>query len=48
VRWWGWGDDAHAISLPDAAAAMLRSELSLDGSERGELVRLAEDWTAAP
>ena len=48
MRWWGWGEDADAISLPDAAAAMLRSELSLDGSERGERVTLERVKLPAP
>ena len=40
MRWWGWGEDAGAIALPDAAGAMLRTELGLDGSERGQRVTL--------
>ncbi len=42
MSWWGWGEDAGAITLPDAAASMLRAELGLDGSESGERVELEE------
>jgi alkyldihydroxyacetonephosphate synthase len=42
VRWWGWGEDADAIELPPAAAALLRDELGLRGDERGARVGLAE------
>ena len=27
MRWWGWGDDEGAITLPDPALALLREEL---------------------
>jgi alkyldihydroxyacetonephosphate synthase len=42
MRWWGWGRDEDAIELPAAAGDLLRSELGLDGSERGERVELDE------
>jgi alkyldihydroxyacetonephosphate synthase len=31
MRWWGWGEDARAIHLPEPAAAMLESELGGPG-----------------
>ena len=31
MRWWGWGEDPHAISLPEPAEGLLRSELGVDG-----------------
>ena len=42
MRWWGWGEDAHAVRLPEGVLARLRSELGMDGSERGERVALEE------
>ena len=27
MRWWGWGEDAHAGALPSAALALLRGRL---------------------
>ena len=35
MRWWGWGEDSGAISLPEPALALLREELGLDGSQAG-------------
>ena len=40
MRWWGWGLDEHAIRLPEPAVELLRTELGMDGSERGERVAL--------
>jgi alkyldihydroxyacetonephosphate synthase len=34
MRWWGWGEDAGAISLPEAAAGLLRSELGIEERRR--------------
>ena len=34
MRWWGWGEDEGAISLPPAAEALLREELEIEGGER--------------
>ena len=34
MRWWGWGDDEGAISLPPAAEALLRDELGIEGGVR--------------
>ncbi|MFN2617356.1 MAG: FAD-binding oxidoreductase [Thermoleophilaceae bacterium] len=31
MRWWGWGDDERAPSLPAAALQLLRDELGADG-----------------
>jgi alkyldihydroxyacetonephosphate synthase len=42
MRWWGWGRDEDAIELPAAAAELLRGELGLDGSERGQRVDLEQ------
>jgi alkyldihydroxyacetonephosphate synthase len=42
LRWWGWGEDDGATALPEAAAALLRSELGLDGSESSPRVPLEE------
>ena len=42
MRWWGWGRDEDAIELPAAAAELLRGELGLDGSERGDRVELEQ------
>ncbi len=42
MRWWGWGQDGHQISLPEPAAALLRDELGADLSVRHEHVALEE------
>ena len=42
MRWWGWGEDAGAVTLPDAASHLLRDELDLSGEERGARVELAD------
>lgn len=34
-RWWGWGEDAAAGSLPIAALPLLRAELQVEGAVRG-------------
>jgi alkyldihydroxyacetonephosphate synthase len=34
-RWWGWGTDDHAGSLPDTALPLLRDELGVDATARG-------------
>ena len=41
MRWWGWGEDAHAGGLPEAAEAFLAEELEL-GPQRGGRVSLEE------
>ena len=35
MRWWGWGEDSGAITLPEPALALLRDELGMDGSAAG-------------
>lgn len=30
MRWWGWGEDGHDVTLPEHALAALRSELGID------------------
>ncbi len=32
MRWWGWGEDSGAVGLPDAALAVLGSELGVDAA----------------
>jgi hypothetical protein len=40
MRWWGWGEDGHQVSLPEPAVALLRDELGADLSARNEPVAL--------
>ena len=40
MRWWGWGEDGHAVALPPAASALLRDELGTDPDERRPHVTL--------
>jgi alkyldihydroxyacetonephosphate synthase len=42
MRWWGWGEDGHAVSLPPAAETLLREELGEDPAARRPPVALAE------
>ena len=42
MRWWGWGEDEGAITLPEPALTLLRDELGMDGSEAGTRVALDE------
>jgi alkyldihydroxyacetonephosphate synthase len=42
MRWWGWGDDAHAAPLPEHALALLRGELGLDPGAGSPPVALEE------
>jgi alkyldihydroxyacetonephosphate synthase len=42
MRWWGWGEDGHQVSLPEPALALLRDELGADLSARHEPVALEE------
>ena len=42
MRWWGWGEDGHQVSLPEPAQALLRDELGADLSVRHEPVPLEE------
>ena len=34
MRWWGWGEDGHAVPLPPAAEELLGAELEADPSVR--------------
>jgi alkyldihydroxyacetonephosphate synthase len=40
MRWWGWGEDGHAVSLPPAAEALLREGLDVDPAARRPPVAL--------
>ena len=42
MRWWGWGEDEHAIALPPAALALLGEEL---GATLGECRPSRWSWT---
>jgi alkyldihydroxyacetonephosphate synthase len=42
MRWWGWGEDGHQVSLPEPAQVLLRDELGADLSVRHEPVPLEE------
>ena len=47
MRWWGWGDPAHATGLPDHLHGLLRDELGADPHRRRDPVGL-EDVSLAP
>ncbi|HEV3229661.1 MAG TPA: FAD-binding oxidoreductase [Solirubrobacteraceae bacterium] len=47
MRWWGWGDSAHAQPLPEHALALLREQLGIDGA-RHPPVELDRVTLAAP
>ena len=40
MRWWGWGEDAHAMRLPEPAEARLNRELGLGKGVRTPAVPL--------
>jgi alkyldihydroxyacetonephosphate synthase len=42
MRWWGWGEDGHAVPLPPAAEALLRDELEADPETRKPPVALEQ------
>ena len=42
MRWWGWGEDGHEVSLPEPAVALLRDELGADPEARHAPVALEE------
>ncbi|HLM27439.1 MAG TPA: FAD-binding oxidoreductase, partial [Thermoleophilaceae bacterium] len=42
MRWWGWGEDGHAVPLPPAAERMLRDELGIDSAARRPPVGLEQ------
>src|SRR5918993_1495347 len=42
TRWWGWGEDGHAVPLPAVAEALLRDELGADPAARRPPVSLEQ------
>jgi alkyldihydroxyacetonephosphate synthase len=42
MRWWGWGEDGHDVTLPEHALAMLRDEIGLDPAVGSRPVALEE------
>jgi alkyldihydroxyacetonephosphate synthase len=42
MRWWGWGEDGHAVPLPPAAEELLRDELGVDPATRRPPVALEQ------
>src|SRR5918995_6347685 len=42
MRWWGWGEDGHAVPLPPVAESMLRNELGIDPAARRPPVGLGQ------
>jgi alkyldihydroxyacetonephosphate synthase len=42
MRWWGWGEDGHAVPLPPAAEELLRDELVVDPATRRPPVALEQ------
>jgi alkyldihydroxyacetonephosphate synthase len=42
MRWWGWGEDGHPVSMPEPALALLRDELHADLEARHAPVALEE------
>jgi alkyldihydroxyacetonephosphate synthase len=42
MRWWGWGEEGHEVSLPEAVDALLRDELGADPSARSAPVALED------
>jgi alkyldihydroxyacetonephosphate synthase len=42
MRWWGWGEDGHAVPLPAAAEELLRDELGADPAARRQPVPLEQ------
>jgi alkyldihydroxyacetonephosphate synthase len=42
MRWWGWGEEGHQVTLPEPALALLRDELGADPSARHEPVALED------
>jgi alkyldihydroxyacetonephosphate synthase len=48
MRWWGWGEDGHEVSIPEPALELLRDELGADPSQRRGPVALEEVRLEAP
>jgi alkyldihydroxyacetonephosphate synthase len=42
MKWWGWGEEGHQVTLPEPALALLRDELGADPSARHEPVALED------
>jgi alkyldihydroxyacetonephosphate synthase len=42
MRWWGWGEDGHAVPLPAAAEGLIRDELGADPGVRKPPVQLEQ------
>jgi alkyldihydroxyacetonephosphate synthase len=42
MRWWGWGEDGHAVPLPASAETLLREQLGADPAARHPPVALNE------
>jgi alkyldihydroxyacetonephosphate synthase len=42
MRWWGWGEEGHEVSLPEPALALLRDELGADPAARHAPVALED------
>ncbi len=42
MRWWGWGEDGHGVTLPAPAAALLENRLGISAADRREPVSLDE------
>ena len=42
MRWWGWGEDGHEVTLAEPAVAMLREELEVDPTPRMAPVALED------
>jgi alkyldihydroxyacetonephosphate synthase len=42
MRWWGWGEDSGAITLPESALRLLRTELDMSGDGEGARVGLED------
>ena len=42
MRWWGWGEDGHEVSLPGTALELLRNQLGVDPSLRLSPVALED------
>jgi alkyldihydroxyacetonephosphate synthase len=42
MRWWGWGEEGHQVSLPEPALELLRDELGADLSATHQPVAVEE------
>jgi len=48
MRWWGWGEDGHAVPLPPAAEKLLQDELEADPGVRKRPVPFEQVSLAEP